>query len=352
MYPPKLTILTHTIKFSESINTNLKYDYMKYRLLLAFASLAFLVTGCVKENVSVCISNTLFKCSFVFNNDSTDQLSNLVNKIDLYIFDASGLLVRHISEVYDSLPENYSTAITLSSGTYTAVMYGTVSTNDGVVVGAKQGNLTTPLLPMQEGQSRMSDMRLMLNSINGQSDKDLQTVLHGMLSQFTVTSKSQTRTISFIRNTSTVEVSVGGLDNMIAEPTPTLLGSTRAESDIAVRIEGNNKAFLYDNTLDMELGRAIYAPYWQQFSSETLTAQLSVLRLFKEYPMTLKIYHLGSLMWQLNLTEEIMKSPEYSTNEDLDREDKFDIEVTVSAAGDFTISVNGWTTTTSGEIVG
>lgn len=316
---------------------------MRYRILLTI-SLLLLLIGCTKEDMSVCVTSTSFKCGFDYNDDHTDQFVKLVNKVDLYIFDASGLLVKHISQSQDNLPVGYTVATQLNYGTYTAVMYGTVNGNNEVSVGAKQGNLTTALKPMAENESQMADMRLMLNSITGQTNKDLGVVLHGMISKFTVTSKPETHSVPSIRNTHVVELSVSGLESMI--------NPSRAVSDVSVRIEGNNKAYLYDNTLDMELGKVTYAPYWQEYSNDILVSRLSVLRLFKEHPMTLKIYSGNEVIHTMDLTAEIMKSPTYATNDDLDREDTFAIDIKVTSTGGFTVTVNGWTTTTSGEIVG
>lgn len=320
---------------------------MRLRTLLIFAmsSLMLLMAGCIKEDLSVCVTRTSFKCVYDFNKAESDLFDQLVNKVDVYIFDASGLLVKHLSQVQDYLPQGYTISTDLKYGRYTAVLYGTVNGNNGVAVGAKQGDLTKALKAMKVGENRIEDLRLMLNSLNGYSDKDLNVVLHGMVSQFEVTSaEKEPYNVSFIRNTSVVEMNIRGLENLVSE--------TRALSDIAVRIEGNNKAYLHDNTLDMELGKVNHAPYWQRFSNDVLAVKSSVLRLFKEYPMTLKIYNGNDVIWKLNLTAEIMKSPHYDTNEDLDREDTFVINVTVNTAGDFTIVVNGWTTTTSSDIIG
>lgn len=323
---------------------------MKYKLLILPILLLLLTTGCTKEDLSVCtaptsVTSVAFKCRFDFNNQNTDQFSELVNKVDLYIFDASGILLRHISETNPSFPKDYTiTAPDIPQGTYSAVLYGTVSENKGVAIGAKRGDLNTTLIPMQEGESRKSDLRLMLNSVTGQTDKDLQVVLHGMVSQFTVTNQSQTHNVSFIRDTHVVELNISGLGYLTPE--------TLAMPDVAVRIEGSNRAYMYDNTLDMELGKVIHAPYWQNYATNILVSRLSVLRLFKEHPMTLKIYNGNNVIWQLNLTAEIMKSPDYTTNEDLDREDKFVVRIVVTATGDLSITVNGWTTTTSSEIIG
>lgn len=326
---------------------------MKYRILLTISFLLLLLSGCTKDDLSVCVTSTAFKCRFEFNDGQTDQFAKLVNKVDLYIFDGSGLLVKHISHTQDYLPEGYTVTTDLNYGTYTAVLYGTVGSNKEVSVGTKQGNLTTALKAMKEGESRMSDMRLMLNSITGQTDRDLEVILHGMVSNFEVTSVPQKvpHNVSFISNTNVIELNISGLENLISEP-HSITDQTRAINDVSVRIEGNNKAYLYDNTLDMELGKVTHAPYWQKFSNNILVSRLSVLRLFKEYPMTLKIYHGNNNIWQLNLTAEIMKSPDYTTNEDLDREDKFIINVKITTAGDITITVNGWTTTASSEIIG
>lgn len=325
---------------------------MKYRILLTLSLLLLLLTGCTKEDLSACATSTAdkynFKCSFALNDEHTDQFSKLVNKVDLYIFDSSGLLAKHISEVNDHLPEGYTIPVDLNHGTYTAVLYGTVNGNTEVVVGTKQGNLTTPLKPMKEGESRLSDMRLMLNSITGQTDKDLGVILHGMVPKFTVTSQPDTHEVLFTRDTHVVELNISGLESQISK--------ALSLPDVAVRIECNNKAYLYDNTLDMELGQVTYAPYGQDYSNNILVSRLSVLRLFKEHPMILKIYSGNSVILQLDLTAEIMKSPSYTTNEDLDREDKFVIDITGptpgDTSGDFSVIVNGWTTTTTGGIIG
>lgn len=320
---------------------------MRLRTLLIFAisSLMLLMAGCTKEDLSVCVTRTSFRCVYDFNNTESDLFDKLVNKVDVYIFDESGLLVKHISQAQDYLPQGYTISTDLKYGRYTAVMYGRVNGNNGVAIGAKQGDLTKALKAMKVGENRIEDLRLMLNSLNVYSDKNLDAVLHGMVSQFEVTSvKKEPYNVSFIRNTSVVEMNIRGLENLVSE--------TRALSDITVRIEGNNKAYLYDNTLDVELSKVNYAPHWQRFSNNVLVAKSSVLRLFKEHPMTLKIYNGNDVIWKLNLIEEIMKSPDYNTNEDLDKEDTFVINVTVNAAGDFTIVVNGWTTTTSSEIIG
>lgn len=317
---------------------------MTDRILLTFSLLLLLLSGCTQEDLSTCVTRTTFACSFELNDEHTDQFSKLVNKVDLYIFDGSGLLIKHVSHTQNRLPEGYTLDADLDRGTYTAVLYATADGNKEVLVGTKQGNLTTALASMKVGESRMEDTRLMLNSLSGESNKDLGVVLHGMVSKFTVTGKSQVHHVSFMRNTHVVELHVSGLGYLVPQ--------TDALPNVEVRIEGNNKAYLYNNTLDMELGKVTHTPYWQEYTNNNLTSRLSVLRLFKEQPMTLKIYEGDRAIWQMNLTEEIMKSPNYSTNEDLDREDMFVVNITVTVSGDLTIVVNGWTTTTAGEIIG
>lgn len=321
---------------------------MKYRLLTLPILLLLLLMGCTKEDQSICVTPITFHCYFDFNNQNIDQFSKLVNKVDLYIFDQSGLLVRHVSETKDLLPPDYRITVSdMPKGVYSAVLYGTVSGNDGVTIGAKQGDLNTVLLPMQEGQSRITDLRMMLNSISGQTDKDLNTVLHGIVPSFDVTNEPKTHPVSFIRDTHTVNLKIEGLEYLATKRSPSI-----PSEDVSLRIEANNKAFLYDNTIDMELGQVVYSPFSQSYTEEVLTAELSVLRLLKEYPFTLKIHEGNKLIWQMNLTAEILKSPDYTTNEDLDREDTFIVRIKVTTAGDITVIVNGWTTTTAGEIIG
>lgn len=323
---------------------------MRYIKILALSLFMLCSMGCTKEDLSVCVTRTAFKCVFDLNNEHTDQFYKLVNKVDLYIFNGSGILVKHIAQSQNNLPQGYTFEIDLNYGNYTAVMYGTQNGYNGVSVGAKQKNLTTALAAMKEGQSSISDLRLMLNSINGFSDKDLGVVLHGMVPSFEVSSipRKTPHKVAFTRNTKVVELNISGLENIIDEPTK----ATRALNDIAVRIDGENKAYLYDNALDMELGKVSHAPYSLSFANKILTCKTSVLRLFAEHPMTLKVFQGSDEIWKLNLTAEIMKSPKYANNADLDREDTFVIDVKITSEGGFTITVNGWNTTSSDNVIG
>ncbi|MEG1608133.1 MAG: FimB/Mfa2 family fimbrial subunit [Mucinivorans sp.] len=301
--------------------------------------------GCVKEDLSGCMFPVKLGYSFELNDTHTDLFADRIHSLDIYIFDSHGLLVSQLHPTSPSatgFPASYATTLNLSQGVYTAVAYGDLV--DHTRVGSLK-DINTPLGTMVTGQSTLAQLRLQLLTTEGMYNKEFSPLYHGLLSSFEVRDEGSLYRMPLVRLNHNIQVKVQGVEHLIPS-------GSKALEPLTASAKGLSGGYLHDNTFDKAMDSVLYRPFNQLFSDKLLVSDFSVLRLVQGEPLTYTLYHGSQKLWTLDLVAEIMKNPKYNTTQELDRHQHYLIQVNVGTAGSITITVNGWTTQTAGEIVG
>ena len=235
--------------------------------------------------------------------------------------------------------------LTVAEGQYTIVTWCGADFSDDyeVVAVGPAGTLTGVFV---KGETRLADMRLRAKA-DGVSNTRMGNLFWSELTKVTVTrGVNQVRLNSQLqKNSNLVEVVLKG----VGEVSPTSrAGDAPADSRYEVRLSTVAGVYNFDNTTDRSLSSDyVYLPYEAESKGGDLYMRLRTMRLFIDTPVTLTVTdrRTGAVLYSADLIELIMKNPAYKTQEDLDREDVYRIEVgggsTTPGTG-ITITVNGW----------
>jgi len=142
-----------------------------------------------------------------------------------------------------------------------------------------------------------------------------------------------TGVVDLMKNTNKIEVRVKGIAD----------GSS-------ARITSDNGRFNSENVTPADAGTIIYVPYYSASQADdTRVFQFDVLRLYTDGHLFLKLLNPDGTDvipgFTKDLINAIMSSPAYHTQEDLDREDTYLIELVLSKDGVIiSLRVNGWET--------
>lgn len=137
--------------------------------------------------------------------------------------------------------------------------------------------------------------------------------------------------IDFTKNTNRVELRVLGLEHM--EYTPVL--------------SADNGRYNYRNAIPNDALERIYVPLSSNTRSEGKIFTYNILRLMEDRWVSLHFLdnrgnNIIPEFEGLNIIEEIMKSPKYNQQMDLDREDYYEIELKFDGLTLVSMKINGW----------
>lgn len=310
--------------------------------LFAASVLLMAAAACTREDWSDCDPLLEIAFSFTHNAAGAERFSDEVTRLDVFIFDAEGCFVKSMSDEKTRFPQNYVMHTELpAEGDYTVVVVGNADNwfDMGNLHDYSQGCSS-----MQPGTTTLQDFRFLHKQIGAKQGDRINDLFHGIVQvkglKADVTGRYK---VPLTKNTNTLNITVSGLQNMV---TRSLYPTVEAEA------RSCNGAYMFDNRPDDNAPHMTYAPFSRTTQGTDLKIQLSVLRLTTGCAMPLIITDKAVEIGKYELVGEILKNPEYNTDDDLDREDTFDIDITFDSAGSVTIEVNGWQTTGSGGIVG
>ena len=320
---------------------------------------AFLAAGCIGDDVSGCpsvISLTVTAEITVGVNPSAD---NTFNQTGVYVFDASGVLVDYGRLVSEDGTNGQVVELAVKEGRYTIVTWcGADFSNDyEIVVVTASGTLTDTFA---KGVTRLSDMRLRAKA-DRVCDTHTGNLFWNALTEVTVTGNvSQVKLDSKLqKNSNVVEVVLKGMEETPELLQKTAFSPTRTQPAKAAAASGSRYevrlttvagVYKFDNTTDTSLSQSYtYLPYEAESRDGDLYLRLRTMRLFTDIPALLTVTdrQTGGVLYSADLIGLIMQNPAYRTQQDLDREDNYRIEIgggaiTPGAGTGITITVNGW----------
>ena len=303
--------------------------------------------SCVSEREVDCTGSFRLSLRFTHNIQGADRLSDEIRSIRVYIFDAHTGILEDIVLVGESdIARGYKVVEGINQGLYNIIAWGGSSAN------MFQGGYSDA--PITIGTTTLNDFRMMLanSPLSGNPTAEVAPTVSNFDNLFhaiaqnvpVVFNTQQTVDLSFIKNTSTLRITVTGIENL------------RSTMPVNLFTTGRNWLYRYNNTPVANTPRMLFLP-----QSETLTANNTVevsirqqrlhvnqsaadrVMLYVQNPATG-----DNIIPPLDLIAAIMQNPAYQTQSAIDRQDLFEITIAIPppANGDVnfyvTITINGW----------
>ncbi len=335
---------------------------------LAIALLSTMVSCGIDEDLSSCDSTLNIYFTFTKNPEGIDKFSKEVNSVELYIFDRDSIISDIVTITPDKLINGYA-KVAVAPGTYSQIVaFGSDMSGvwqQGFEAGATTDPSTHSYSPLVAGKTHAREFRAYLSDVVESTepvqgiapmDANLSELFWAIYStEFTIDIMETRRVdMDFLMVNNYVDVNITGLDNV---------GITEANAP-KVLITASNGS--YDSGYEIcNFDRTVtYSPYSVEFPSAT--SQTSILNTLKvdfarhstlSSPMMLYIKKsdgVSDLITPINLIDLIkeIKTPDgvlkYTTQDDLDREDYYSIDLAISKGGgenitlDVTLSINGY----------
>ena len=331
-----------------------------HQLFLLFLGLllsAGCLTGCIKDDLSDCPINVepepepepeptsgTFRLALTYTMHNTqengtyvDLFSQQVHKVDVFVFDESGRFIQQLTEeAAPQFAENYTKEIELPGGDYQFVVWGNHYEDETV---HNYGDITTLLeegrMTLLQTLSRSTDIGMLTDSLFHGCTPQTVTVENG---------KDQIVPIDLMKNRNDVRVVVRWREKGMTEGYCT---HTEHAKDITATIIDNNTVYDFLNNI-VEKQEVTYQPgrfpewYNPPFHGEmevypteqeyVYVADFSELRLMKDNADARLVIHNtnGDLVYDHALTGPdglITRLEQYQTQEALDREDRYLIEL-------------------------
>lgn len=271
---------------------------------------------------------------YLLHTGEGDRFGEAVCHIDVYAFDSLGIYRKMFWDEGPHLQNDYRMPVDLPEGKWFFLcLGGKVSDYEiGVFKAGIPWQFNSGIIP---GITTLSDFRVKMKTGQQQtSGYSLGDLFFGRLDSVEIIADNGgTGIVELMKNTNKLEVRVKGITD-----------------DSSARITSNNGRFNSENLTPADAGTIIYVPYYSASQTDdTRIFQFDVLRLYTDGHLFLDLLNPDGTDvfpgFAKELINVIMLSPAYNTQEDLDREDSYLIELTLSKDGVIvSLRVNGWET--------
>lgn len=309
---------------------------LKRTILMLMVVASTLLSGCTKEDLSMCSPGLQLKFSYLHNKQGVNLFGAEVNQITVFVFDETGHYYGTFSDGGNHLTNDYTMTLPLPVGKYTLISWGgEMASYNTIAMTDESAGVSKALTP---GETTLEQFRLLVKQ---QENKEALGLYYG--NAFGVESRTaqQNRyTIDLIKNSNTIRVHITGLENL----------SQKAQSRVDqtpqfdVTIAAKNGRYNHENSIPSYAKEVQYKPHTTTENSNDLTYDSNVLRLMIGREPMLRVVnnHTGAEVCNFNLVEAIMRDPEFMTQIDIDREDLFVFEFRINTDLSVTITINGW----------
>lgn len=339
--------------------------------LVALLAALFTLSGCVWQDLEECpppptgkVSlNLTFTLHHTLNPDGTydDLFADYAESVEIFIFDTNGLFIKKITDLQGPFAKNYLLPIVLPVGQYRAVTWVNLASNPAISL--------TP--EPREGITTYDEIRVRLQPpLPGTSDGQLSPLFYGSTQTFTVfeaTTGNQEITIpsGLTCDTKRARFDIGWHDKTTGKRCEL---SSHADST-RLYVDDESGTLGFDN-LFKPSGTITYTPTYQTGASPTdtgagiLSAEVDILRLIIGSGPRLRVCRLlpdGSekQVYEVEIMRDFI-SPLYKTQEEIDRKERFHIEMEFACEHtpnptDETwiatrISINDWVLVDNGDV--
>lgn len=297
--------------------------------------------SCIKDDYSDCKESALrLRFRYTLNNQYSDLFGSEVRQVTVYVFDADGKYVGHYSDSGEKLATNYIMTIPLPKGDYRVIAI--CDNLNTFSAGWIDRNTNSFYSEFQPGVTVDSDFRVMLNTKEGAEGYLVPVSVPGEFYTGYVADAPSTFDTSYItdvdliKDTKNIVVKISGLDFI-----------TRAMITPDVYITAVNGRYKNDNSIDDFHRMLKYTPHDSSVTGNTMDSYLKTMRLVTGHAPMLVIKKPSDpgYLFNQDITQLILSTPKYTSQEDIDREDTFVFEINFTQADNnivISILINGW----------
>ncbi len=308
-----------------------------YALLIVLVGV-FSACSIMEDDRTDCPEECHIRFKYDYNMKFANAFANEVKQVALYIFDDKGHFVKFQTDEGKALKaDDYYMSLNVAPGKYHLVAWAGL---DGESFNAET---LTP------GVSTLTNLKVALQHINGESNKDLHPLWHGEVSEITVTGQYQEQIVSLVKDTHRVRVMLQNINGVSVD-----------NAAFRFEITDDNSLINYDNSL-IPNGRLTYYPYitgqntvGDIQSVTTVYAEMHTSRLIAGSQSRLRIIKAedSSVVIDIPLTAYLMLTEmeghkeDMSAQEYLDRQDEYSLVFFLDDNLSWLkiqIIINGWT---------
>ncbi|MEG2317245.1 MAG: FimB/Mfa2 family fimbrial subunit [Rikenellaceae bacterium] len=312
---------------------------MLKRILRYFimAPIMILMLGCIKDDVSCCNPGVEIQYYYTLNRNNTDLFGQKVHNMAIYIFDKDNLfyyykLISDDNKLQNDLPIK----LKLPAGDYTIVSWG--GNPEWYHFGERVDMVGTVQDGLRKGITKLSDFRLSIQSYLESDDAiayEPVDLYYGLATPIkTFVDKKTYSSIALINNIHKLNISITGMSHITQD----------TDVPLDIYCIGSNGRYGHDNTIDESVGDVKYKPTTINIKGDVATTSIKVMRLMPSYKMILSVVNMknGVVYYNFDLLPYIMKHPSYRSQQDLDREEEFNIDLKIDNDLNVVIWINGW----------
>ncbi|MCL2561374.1 MAG: FimB/Mfa2 family fimbrial subunit [Rikenellaceae bacterium] len=306
---------------------------MKVKNLIILLSVV-LLAGCTKEDLSKCAIDVRFR--YDMNSEGVDKFATDISKVNLFVFNESGVLVQEYVDAGDRLDGTYRMSLKLDPGVYDFVAWGDMG-----------DDYHHP--PLTPGESSIDEGRVSLKTVAGNMHTHHDPIYHGSRVRVQVKEfGNEVLWINKIKLTKSVRVKFHGLPISSS-------GASRSGSNadrFVCRIVGRNADYcFYALPAENRQVQHFSPEYDFDAATQTLTLDFATMRLFDDNSCQSNLileYHPtdgSSAITILNVKLTDVIKVQYPTV-DFVRDDTFVLPFDYRgdyAFAEFTVTINGWT---------
>jgi hypothetical protein len=332
-------------------------------LIAVIAALAFVIGGCTKDDLSDC-GGLRLQFRYTHNKQRQNLLAGQVRDIRVYVFNRNtGQLAYIIRPGAQDIARGYLEVDLPDrpNGVFTFVAWAGGSTDmmQGGYMDAKMTNPAThaynPNATTGDATLENFSMMLRYNILPGNVPGDItpqveqfDDLFFAMAQDITLkNTAAQTVDFDFIKNTSTLKVKVTGIDHLTRAPAP--------DQPLHLFVTGRNERYRFDNTIDGYARELRYEPPYRTLTATTMEVNVKVQRLdIDRHDADAVLLYVRrpetgfDMIEPLNVIKAILSIKNaqgayiYRTQEDIDREDEFIIEISILHDLSVKVTVNGF----------
>lgn len=304
-------------------------------------TILFFMQSCIKDDNADCNESALrLRFRYTLNNQYSDLFGSEVRQVTVFVFNADGKYVGRYSDAGDKLANNYIMTIPLPKGDYRVIAI--CDNLNTFSAGWIDSNTNSFYSEFQPGVTAATDFRVMLNTKEGAEGYLIPVSVPGEFYTGYAADALSTYDTSYITNvelmkdTKNIVVKISGMNSL-----------TRAAMLPDVFITAVNGRYKNDNSIDTSHKMLKYTPYNTSVTGDVMDSYLKTMRLVKgNAPMlVIKKPSDAGYIFNRDITELILSTPKYTSQQDIDREDTFVFELNFSQTDNnivISVSINGW----------
>ena len=291
-------------------------------------------SGCIKEDRSECNPGVLLKFDYSLNPDYTNLFGNEVGKVTVYVFDENGLYYDRFSDEGKHLTNDWEMLLPLPPGNYTTVTWGGPL---GAMyrIGETNADETAFQSELKKGVTHIDNFMLTAEK-DGQPLVKLDALYHGKADVASVFWPQQATTVDLMKDTKHLTVTVK--DQRVGQSR-----ADAADAPYEVYCTGTNARYMADNSFGKKAEAITNRPYNTYTTPGNAVSELDLMRLLIGRPFRLVVKNeAGKTIFDKDLVETMMATGGYTTQEDFDREMRYDVVINVDGDAGIVITINGW----------